>query len=33
MGNFVKKGAPFKESQPKGMLVGNPKERVSIAMK
>jgi hypothetical protein len=32
-GNFIKKGALFKVSQPKGMLVGSPKERVSIAMK
>jgi len=32
-GNFIKKGAPLKGSQPKGMLTGSPKEHVSIAMK
>ncbi len=32
-GNFIKKEASFKASQPKGMLAGNPKECVSIVMK
>jgi hypothetical protein len=32
-GNFVKKGVPIKGANPRGMLVGNPKERASIAMK
>jgi hypothetical protein len=31
--NFVKKGVPFKRANPRGMLVGSPKEHASIAMK
>jgi len=32
-GNFVKKGGPFKRSQPKGDVGQNPKEHVSTPMK